>query len=42
LLNRHDARLLALVIDDQDFADADAFVDAEIAGYNRPLEVGGG
>jgi len=41
LLDRHDARLLALVVDDQDFADADAFVDTEIAGYNGPLEAGG-
>jgi hypothetical protein len=32
-----DAQLLALVIDDEDFADADAVVDAEVFCYERGL-----
>src|SRR5262249_33743310 len=38
LLDGDDADLLPLVIDDQDFADADTIIDAELAGYDAPLE----
>ncbi len=37
LVEGEDAAFLALVVDEEDLADADAFVDAEIAGYGRPL-----
>jgi hypothetical protein len=32
-----DAQLVALIVDDEDFPDANPFVDAEFSGYTGPL-----
>jgi hypothetical protein len=34
------AEFVALIVDDENFPDANAFVDAEISGYKGPLAIG--